>query len=70
MQYSLNDYDHERLEPGVPPLQERIDTFRRLVDVLGVGGVVRRYDPLVLTDTIDVDTLLEKVRGVGQQLHG
>lgn len=32
IQYTLNDYEDERLEPRVPPLQHRIDTFKRLSD--------------------------------------
>lgn len=70
VQYSLNDYEAERLEKGVPPLAQRIDTFKRLVDRLGYGGVVWRFDPLVLTDEIDMDKLLTKVEGVGNQLKG
>ena len=30
IQYTLNDYELERLETGVPPLVERIDTFKKL----------------------------------------
>lgn len=69
VQFSLNDYDSERLEPAVPKLQNRIDTFKRLVDAIGFGGVVWRFDPLVLTNKIDIDTLLEKVRNIGDQLR-
>ena len=28
IQYTLNDYENERLELGVPPLDERIETFK------------------------------------------
>ena len=58
IQYSLNDYEKEGLEKGVPPISFRIDTFRKLVDILGLGGVVWRFDPLVLTDKITIDDLL------------
>ena len=70
VQFTLNDYEPEGFEPSVPGLQERIDTFRRLVDMLGVGGVVWRFDPLVLTEQTDIDTLLEKIRNIGDQLRG
>ena len=70
VQYSLNDYEAEGLEKGVPPLQDRIDTFRRLVDRLGAGHVVWRFDPLVLTDGLGVDGLLEKVSRIGDALKG
>ena len=70
IQYSLNDYEDEELELKVPPIQFRIDTFKQLVDKLGVGRVIWRFDPLVLTDDISIDKLLSKVEGVGDQLRG
>lgn len=70
IQYSLNDYEEEKLERGVPPLIERIDTFKRLVDALGYGSVIWRFDPLVLTEDIDIDKLLAKIENIGNQLKG
>ena len=69
IQYSLNDYEQEHLEK-VPPLATRIETFKLLVHELGVGSVVWRFDPLILTDNISVDDLLYKVQNVGNQLKG
>jgi len=66
--YTLNDYDAEGLEPGVPPLGERIDTFIRLSGRIGRGRVVWRFDPLVLADDITVPDLLEKIRGIGDRI--
>lgn len=70
IQYTLNDYEKEGLERGVPKLSDRIDTFKRLVDKLGVGSVIWRFDPLMLTDTTDIDTLLGKIDNIGNQLKG
>lgn len=70
IQYTLNDYESEGLEPNVPPLEQRIDTFRRLVDALGMGAVVWRFDPLILTDRINIDTLLEKIASIADTLAG
>ena len=64
-QFTLNDYDAERLEPGVPPVGERIGTFIRLSRRIGKGRVVWRYDPLVLSDRISVQDLLEKIKSIG-----
>lgn len=61
IQFTLNDYEAEGLEPNVPALAQRTDTFRRLVDALGIGAVVWRFDPLILTDKINIDTLLDKI---------
>jgi DNA repair photolyase len=70
VQYTLNDYVKEGLEKGVKPLEFRIDTFKQLVDKLGLGSVIWRFDPLMLTDTIDIDTLLGKIENIGNQLKG
>lgn len=70
IQYSLNDYEAEGLEKNVPSLSQRIETFKQLVDRLGEGHVVWRFDPLVLTDKISADNLLAKVENIGDQLLG
>lgn len=70
IQFTLNDYEAEGLEPSLPVLVQRIDTFRRLVDTLGIGGVVWRFDPLILTDKINIDSLLEKIAHMADALAG
>lgn len=70
IQFTLNDYEAEGLEPNVPPLLQRIDTFLRLVDALGIGAVVWRFDPLILTDRINIDTLLDKIARIADVLVG
>lgn len=70
IQYTLNDYDTEMLERNVPPLHQRIDTFKRIVDEYGTGSVVWRFDPLILTDRIGIPELIEKVQGIATKLHG
>ena len=70
IQYTLNDYEEEKLEQGVPPLVERIETFKLLVAKFGMGAVVWRFDPLILTDKIDMDKLLRKIEYIGDQLRG
>lgn len=67
VQYTLNDYEKEKLEK-VPSLANRIETFKLLVEQLGKGAVIWRFDPMVLTDNIMVDDLLEKVQNIGDQL--
>lgn len=70
LQYTLNDYDDERLENGVPKVAERIETFKSLANKLGKGHVIWRFDPLILTDTIDIDLLLKKIEGIATKLVG
>ncbi|NTW54852.1 MAG: DUF1848 domain-containing protein [Chlorobaculum sp.] len=60
-QFTLNDYEADGLEPGVPPLDERIETFRRLADRIGPERVVWRFDPLLLTDLLTAAALLDRI---------
>ena len=69
IQYTLNDYENEKLEK-VPSLEKRIETFKLLVERLGKGAVVWRFDPLILTDNISIEDLLAKVQYIGDQLKG
>lgn len=70
IQFTMNDYEEEQLEKGVPSLTERIETFKKLVAELGIGRVIWRFDPLILTDKITVQDLLRKVENIGNQLLG
>ncbi len=83
VQFTLNDYEKEGLEKGVPPLAERIDTFCRLSDRLQKdgqpSGVIWRFDPMLLADRIEnanglskitPEDLLEKARTIGDRLKG
>lgn len=67
-QFTLNDYDEERIEPNVPPVAERVETFRRLSERLGRDRVVWRFDPLILTDKLDIRRLVEKVERLGDKI--
>ena len=68
-QFTLNDYEAEGLEPGVPPLSERIATFRELAQTIGKAKVVWRADPLLLADGLDVERLVERVTRIGERVH-
>jgi len=67
-QYTLNDYDIEKLEPNVPNVQSRIETFTELSERIGKGKVIWRFDPLILTEKMGVNELLKKVENIGNQL--
>lgn len=68
--YTLNDYSAEQIEPNLPSLTQRIETFKKLSDILGKDAVIWRNDPLILTDRISVDDLLERMKVIGDQLRG
>ena len=66
--FTLNDYENEKLEPGVPPIAERIETFQALSEKIGRDRVIWRFDPLILTTEMNVGNLLEKIERVGKQI--
>lgn len=68
LQYTLNDYEADSLEPGVPSLVKRVATFKELSRRLGKESVVWRYDPLILTDSIGIKELLEKISRLADDL--
>ena len=70
IQYTLNDYISENLEPNLPPLEDRIATFKKLVEILGPKSVVWRYDPLILTDNVTIDSLLDRIAYISDMLVG
>lgn len=47
-QYTLNDYPHA-LEPKIPAVERRLETFHELARRLGPTRVVWRYDPIIIT---------------------
>jgi hypothetical protein len=67
--FTLNDYEREGLEPGLPPLRERVDTFRRLAERLGRDRVVWRFDPIVVGRRLAPEAVLERIARVGAAVH-
>lgn len=67
-QFTLNDYGSEPLEPGVPGVDERIETFRRLSGIVGKERVLWRFDPLLITPRLSPGRLLERIEAVGARL--
>jgi DNA repair photolyase len=67
-QYTLNDYDEEGFEVNVPKLEDRIDTFISLSEMIGREKVIWRFDPLILSDKLNVPCLVDKVKRLGDRL--
>ena len=68
-QFTLNDYDKEGYEGKVPKLANRIKTFIELSERIGKEKVVWRFDPMILTDSINVKELLNRIENIGNQLQ-
>ncbi|MDX1763808.1 MAG: DUF1848 domain-containing protein [bacterium] len=67
--FTLNDYPN-LFEPGLPPLEERIDTFLELSRRLGNRRVIWRYDPIVVStmtpEAYHVERLAELASRLGE----
>lgn len=67
-QFTLNDYESDKLERYVPKLEKRIEAFVELADRVGKDKVIWRCDPLILSDSIDVPELLGRIERIGDRL--
>ena len=69
-QVTLNDYVKEGFEPNVPSVEERVETFKTLSNLIGKEKVIWRFDPLIITPTIGPRELLTRIWNVGNMLKG
>lgn len=70
-QFTMNDYDAEKIEPAVPKIGDRIKTFIALSKRIGHHArerMVWRFDPLVLTDELTPKILLDRIQRIGDQI--
>ena len=56
--YTITAYGKD-IEPGVPSIEESMETLIRLSDQVGRQRVAWRYDPVLLTDVYTIDRHLE-----------
>jgi len=68
-QFTINDYPRI-LEPKVPPVEERLNTFRELSSRLQPIRVVWRYDPIIISNLTPASLHLEKFSHIAQSLRG
>jgi hypothetical protein len=69
-QVTLNDYVAEGLEPNLPELTKRIETFKQLSTLIGADRVIWRFDPIILCSLLQPRTILAKIWHIGNQLKG
>ena len=69
-QFTLNDYEEDGFEPNVPSVEQRVQTFRQLSEMVGKERVVWRFDPLIVTPQLSPRDLLTKIWNVGNKLKG
>jgi len=68
-QFALNDYPRV-LEPNVPSLEERIQTFRQISNRLEPRRVIWRYDPIIISNWTPLDFHRDKFSKIAAALSG
>jgi len=66
--FTLNDYEAEDFEPGIPSLDERITQLKTLSQTIGKEKVLWRFDPIIITPTLSPVAILEKIERIGNEI--
>lgn len=69
-QVTLNDYVREGLEPNLPSVANRIETFKKLSTLIGSDRIIWRFDPILICQTILPRSILLKIWHIGNELKG
>jgi DNA repair photolyase len=68
-QFTLTPYDKD-IEPNLPPKLQIIDTFLELSDKIGKKRTIWRYDPILLSASINIDYHIDCFNDLAQRLSG
>jgi DNA repair photolyase len=66
-QFTINPYS-QTLETFVPKKEVLIETFKKLSDKIGNKRVIWRYDPILLTDKINLDYHIKYFESIAKRL--
>ncbi|MDE7264595.1 MAG: DUF1848 domain-containing protein [Anaeroplasmataceae bacterium] len=65
--YTITAYDKD-IEPGVPSIEESIDTLIKLSKQVGRGKVAWRYDPILLTKKYTIEVHKKTFEAIAKRL--
>jgi DNA repair photolyase len=68
-QVTVNDYEDEHLEINIPSLKDRAQSVKELSTMIGKEKILWRFDPIILSDRISKEVILDKIRSVGEVLY-
>jgi len=68
-QYTITGYGNG-LEPGVPHLQQAIETFSSLAELIGAPRMVWRYDPVIFSAEFDLGYHVARFEHIALGLQG
>ncbi|MCX8093631.1 MAG: DUF1848 domain-containing protein [Candidatus Goldbacteria bacterium] len=66
---TLNDYEKEGLEPFIPELNKRIETFIKLSKLIGKEKVLWRFDPVIIGGDLNVPEIIKRIKKIGDKIH-
>lgn len=69
VQVTINPYS-TNIERNVPPKSQIIESFQKLSRLIGKERVIWRYDPIILTDKMDVNYHIEYFGKIASTLSG
>lgn len=68
-QFTLTPYGKD-IEPNLPPKAEILDTFLRLAGKIGAKRIVWRYDPILLSTSMDIAYHIDCFNDLARRLSG
>ena len=68
-QFTLNDYEEDRLEPYIPKLVERIETFKKLSEKIGREKIIWRFDPVLLLKNQKTETIVKRIDDIANEIY-
>lgn len=68
-QYTLNPYGHD-IENNLPPLEQRIETFKQLSEKIGKEKIIWRYDPILTNEKYDTAFHRKAFAEIAARLNG
>ncbi|WP_293703843.1 DUF1848 domain-containing protein [uncultured Parasutterella sp.] len=69
-QFTLNDYQQENLEPNIPSVESRIQTFKKLASLIGPERLIWRFDPVLFTKTLTPREVAARIFKISKELKG
>ncbi len=65
--YTITAYGKD-VEPGVPSIDDSIDTLIELSEIVGKGRIAWRYDPILLTDIYTIEKHMEMFESMAERI--
>lgn len=65
---TINNYAPEELEPYLPPLTQRINSFIELSKCFGKDRLIWRFDPIIVTDKLNIERLMDNIKDLAEKL--